>query len=184
MFGGVSGAAIGGLAGGIDAITDGRNFLHGGRITDEVNIDMPIMNQVGEFDCRYEVFRSNDIYFNGKTMSVEELRRLYPNVETIDLQMTNMYGRVGHLGLDPLNISNLSKVDAAQAMISEVAKGNTLIYEMSITPKYAHAVAISKVRIYDNGRILLKFMNPSGAGGYRTSNLKNVRQIFSVFKIH
>lgn len=53
---------------------------------------------------------------------------------------------------------------------------------MRINEKFAHAVAVSRVRIYDNGRILLNFMNPSGAGGYRTNNFNNLRQMFRVLK--
>ena len=130
--GALAGAAIGGVAGGIDAITDGRNFMHGGRITDDVSIEMPFMEQGGEYDCRYEVFRSNDMYFNGKTLRVSELRQLYPNVEIDDLQMAKMYGKIGSLAIERIPVSDLSKTDIAKAMIDNVAQRHTIIYEMKI----------------------------------------------------
>ena len=125
--GALAGAAIGGVAGGIDAITDGRNFMHGGRITDDVSIEMPFMEQGGEYDCRYEVFRSNDMYFNGKTLRVSELRQLYPNVEIDDLQMAKMYDKIGSLAIERIPVSDLSKTDIAKAMIDNVAQRHTII---------------------------------------------------------
>ena len=126
-------------------------------------------------------FRSNDTYYNGNTRSVADLRNQFPNVETSDATMAKMYGSK-RLSLLKLDTSNLSKVDMARDIASHLSKNNSVIYEMRISDKFAHAVAVSRVRIYDNGRILLNFMNPSGAGGYSTTNFNNLRQIFRVIK--
>ena len=185
LGGAVSGALVGGVIGGIDAYRDGRNFMHGGRLIEDVSMPLPQMNQqigqVENLDCRYEVFRSNDTYYNGNTNSVSDLRNRFPNVETSDATMSKMYGSK-RMSLLKLDTSGLSKVEIANEVAANLAKNNSVIYEMRINEKFAHAVAVSRVRKYDNGRILLNFMNPSGAGGYRTNNFNNLRQMFRVLK--
>lgn len=146
LGGAASGALVGGLWGGIDAYRDGRNFMHGERVVEEISMPLPQMNQVRELDCRYEVFRSNDTYYNGSTRSVADLRNQFPNVETSDAAMSKMYGSK-RLSLLKLDTSNLSKIDMAKDIASHLSKNNSVIYEMRISDQFAHAV--SRVRIYD-----------------------------------
>jgi hypothetical protein len=188
-YGGIglgSGILLGGITGGINAAKDGRNFWHGGRLTTDVSMPLPQMNQApGTEDCRYETFRSIDEYYNGSTSDVADLRNNFSNVETKDAMMSKMYSSRG-LGMRDFakeNItSQMTKSDIAYKIANTMTANKAMVYEMNISKGIAHATAITRVRIYDNGKILINLMNPSGAGGYSISNFRNMRNIFSIFK--
>jgi hypothetical protein len=164
---------------------DGRNFWHGGRLTTDVSMPLPQMDQFGDLDCRYDTFRSMDTYYNGKTTSVDELRNSengFPEVETNDVNLRKMYASkrmaLGYLDTTP----DMTKAEIAQRIASSMQNNNAIHYEFYISKNFAHAVGINRVRIWDNGKVLLNFMNPSGAGGYSTRNFNKMRYIFSIFK--
>jgi len=183
IIGGISGAAIGGLAGGISAYRDGRDFWHGGRLTTDVSMPLPQMNQAPNTnDCRYETFRSMDTYYNGETMSVKDLRAGFPNAEIRDVELAKMYGSRG-MALHELDVTRgMPKSEIAQKMATSMQQNRGIHYEFNISKGMNHAVGVSRVRVFDNGRIIVNFMNASGAGGYSTRNFNQMTRLFSVFK--
>ena len=182
LIAGASGALLGGISGGIDAVKDGRDFWHGGKAIEDISMNLPQMNQVGELDCRYEVHRSNDQYYNGSNESVSSLRESFPNVETNDAAMARMYGSKG-LAMEEFRISSdMSKAEIAHKMANNLSQNKAMIYEMKVDKGFGHAVGITRVRVYDNGKILINFMNPSGVGGYSIRNFNSMLRMFTVFK--
>ena len=182
--GGASGALTTGLAGGFSAMIDGRNFMHGGR---EINLaisDSPQMHQRGLYDCRYETFRSIDMCRNGSTDDVATLRILFDCVEENDSQMGSMYSSKYYKLLDITNnIKSMSTVDKANYLISEMGNNNSVIGEIYISKGMGHSVVIRTVKVYDNGHVLIKVMNPSGAGGMVFRSFKKFYRFFAVIKI-
>ncbi|MGN0029212.1 MAG: RHS repeat domain-containing protein [Marinilabiliaceae bacterium] len=180
LIDGSAGAVVGGVAGGINAVRDGRNFWHGGRVIREASIDLPRMCQVGELDCRYEVFRSNDKYFNGSTESVESLRTNFSCVESSTTPMKEMYKSKG------LSIRKLPQIKdnigMANELIDQMQNNKSIIGEILIGPKQGHAMGLTNIRIYNNGRVFIKAMNPSGEGGRCFANFNRFFQFFSVSK--
>lgn len=183
LMGGIGGGIIGGLYGGIDAAIDGRHFWYGDRLTTDISTPLPQMNQIGEADCRYETFRSMDSYYNGETSSVSDLRASFPNAERSEYQLGRMYRsqRMALYNLKNEITDNMTKAEIAQKMANSMEQNKAIHYEFKFS-NGGHAVGISRVRIYDSGRILLNYMNPSGAGGYSTTNFNKMLNMFSVFK--
>ena len=185
-IGGLSGGLIGGVAGGIEAAMDGRNFWHGGRVVDQASMDLPKMRQSPDTDdCRYETFRSIDEYYNGETSSVEELRSKFPDLEHEKsfAKIQKMYNSK-KMYFKSLDINEeMSKTDIAERLIKAMNQNEPVYYEMRITKSAGHAVAVRNVTIYDNGRITIKLMNPSGAGGYRIHNFKRMLHLYKVARL-
>lgn len=63
-----------------------------------------------------------------------------------------------------------------------MSNNKATIYEMSISKGMGHATVITRVRIYDNGRILINLMNPSGAGGNSIKKFQNPLILIRVTK--
>ncbi len=186
--GGLAGGLCTGLAGGISAVKDGRNFLHGGRIVRSVSIDLPQMNQVGELDCRYETFRSIDTYYNGSTDDVAVLRQNYPNAELCDKTLGDMYRNNGMSASYELkrneSLLPMDKVlEYADLIADRMQNNHVMIYEMRLWKGMGHSTAISKIVIYDNFRIKMWLMNPSGVGGRIKYNFNNLYNLINIFKL-
>ena len=173
---GASGALLGGIGGGISASLDGRDFWYGDRLVQKYEMSIPQMNQIGEADCRYEVFRSYDSYYNGTTTSVDELRQMYPGVESNDLLLSKMYADHGmSISKIPGITGTTSKSDLAKILISMIDDNNGVSYEFWINAaRCGHATALRSINVYDSGRIAIKLMNPSGAGGNSINQLSDV----------
>jgi len=187
LIGGASGALLGGLWGGIDAAIDGRHFWHGGRLTTDVSIPLPPMESSGADNCRYDLFRSNDTYYNGETSSVDILRKNFPDVEKKEYtyRLQDMYTKrnmvMTDLGITP----GMSKAEIAQRMANSLQNNNAVNYEFMFRTegmRVAHAVGVNQVKIWDNGKVWVHFMNPSGAGGYSARNFNKMIDVFSIVK--
>lgn len=181
--GGLMAGLTGGITDGIIAETQKRNFWHGGKLELDVSLNLPPTFQSGEMDCRYEVFRSNDMYFNGWTDDVASFKAKYPNVATNRGQLIDMYeSRNMKLHMLGSWVKDKSSYEIAKTMAHFMEKGNPICYEFNLSG-YGHAVSIRRVKVYDNGRIVLKLMNPSGFGGYTLRNTNNLLNLFYVTRL-
>ena len=53
-------------------------------------------------------------------------------------------------------------------------------YEFMTGRRSGHAVGVTRVRVFDNGRVRVNFMNPSGVGGSSTTHFRRMHNIFSI----
>jgi hypothetical protein len=109
--------------------------------------------------------------FRGRKKNKSLLRLSYPDIS------------LGMRDFVKENItSQMTKGDIANEIASTMTNNRAMVYEMNMSKGFAHATAITRVKIYDNGRILINLMNPSGVGGYRLYNFENMRNIYSIYK--
>jgi hypothetical protein len=156
------------------------------KLEDEVELGIPFMSQDGQFDCRYEVFRSLDKYYNGSTLSVSALRTQFPNVEKSDSTMAKMYSS-RNLSLYDItgDMSARTDTEIAETIISYFKDNKAVIVEFSINAngtKYLHNVGIKTVKTFSNGKVVVKVMNPSGEGGSRFTTFKDFTRFIVVSK--
>jgi RHS repeat-associated protein len=189
---GASGAIVGGVWGGIDAVRDGRNFWHGGRLMTDVSLPIPQGNQVGLYDCNYEVaeqidacygYNRNDVYFQ----SLESGRS---GVGLEDFEIGRMYGRAGYR-VQLMNIDSKIPLNTVNEVSNTMNNGTPVVlnYKTGITGytnagnpiKFGHATAITRVRIFDNGRFIINVMNPS-SGYTRFTSLKSIYRLIKIIK--
>ena len=186
IWGGLSGIGLGGIGGGINAMNEGRNFWHGGRLVTDVSTQLPPMTQTGSY-CRYEVFRSIDTFFHGETLSVEYLRADFPNVESSVAQLREMYRSRGLIKTELGVNLDMTNTEIAQRMANFMQQGGAIHYEFIHPLHGGHAVGINRVRMWDNGRVRVNFMNPSNVGGNSTRNFNQRRhtmhQVFSIIRL-
>lgn len=106
------------------------------------------------------------------------LRQRYPHAETDIKMLGKMYGESGLSIIDNTKINNM-----ADAIVEGMSKNNVFIYEMNLNNGYGHATAISKIKIFDNGKIIIKLMNPSTTGGVVKRNFTDLIHLFKVVKL-
>jgi len=153
----------------------------------EFEFDMPTTSQNGQYDCRYEVFRSLDKYYNGSTDSVLILRNKFPDAEKSDSAMAKMYSSK-NLALNDITetVSSFStEVEKAGFLISLMKENKAVIAEFMIKSNgrtYGHAVGVKVVKTFSNGKVVIKVMNPSGEGGGRFTSFKDFTRFISVTK--
>lgn len=163
------------------------DFLKNKKIKEEFELKLPGVCQDGQFDCRYEVFRCLDKYYNGNTSTVSALRSKYPNVEVSDLNMAKMYSSRG-LALDDLTetITALgSELEKADCLIKLMKENKAIIAEIPIRmdgKNYRHAVGIEVIKTFNNGKVVINVMNPSGQGGSRFTSFKDFVRVIAVTK--
>jgi hypothetical protein len=191
LIGGVSGVAIGGLWSGIDAVRDGRNFWHGGRLTTDVSMPIPQGYQNGTYDCNYEVAEQIDAYYgNNRSDTYFQSLERGQGQGLRGSEIAKMYGKAGYtpkqITIDLQNPINTTS-DIANAMSNNNAV--VLNYRIGIGGGYTasgqrivygHATAITRVRIYNNGRFIINVMNPSVGSTTRFTSLKLIHLLFSV----
>lgn len=51
---------------------------------------------------------------------------------------------------------------------------------MYVGPQMGHAVGVTNVRVYDNGRVFMRVMNSSGLGGSRFKNFDKFFRLMTV----
>lgn len=156
------------------------------KLEDEVEFGIPFMSQDGQFDCRYEVFRSLDKYYNGSTLSVSALRTQFPNVEKSDSTMAKMYSS-RNLSLYDItgDMSARTDTEIAETIISYFKDNKAVIAEFPIYAngtKYLHNVGIKTVKTFSNGKVVVKVMNPSNEGGSRFTTFKDFTRFIVVSK--
>lgn len=156
------------------------------KLDEEMEFDIPFMSQDGQYDCRYEVFRSLDKYYNETTSSVSELRTKFPNVEKSDSMMAKMYSS-RNLSLYDItsDMSADSDTEIAERIISCFKDNKAVIAEFPIYAngtKYLHNVGIKTVKVFSNGKVVVKVMNPSGEGGSRFTTFKDFTRFIVVTK--
>ena len=86
-----------------------------------------------------------------------------------------------------LRLDNLSKLPTdnkaiANDLINKMHNNNSIIGEISISKNMGHAVGIRTIKVYDNGRVLIKVMNPSGVGGSKFTNFNKFMRFIKVSK--
>lgn len=156
------------------------------KLEDEVEFGIPFMSQDGQFDCRYEVFRSLDKYYNGSTLSVSALRTQFPNVEKSDSTMAKMYSS-RNLSLYDItgDMSARTDTEIAETIMSYFKDNKAVIAEFPIYAngtKYLHNVGIKTIKTFSNGRVVVKVMNPSNEGGSRFTTFKDFTRFIVVSK--
>lgn len=156
------------------------------KLEDEVEFGIPFMSQDGQFDCRYEVFRSLDKYYNGSTLSVSALRTQFPNVEKSDSTMAKMYSS-RNLSLYDItgDMSARTDTEIAETIISYFKDNKAVIAEFPIYAngtKYLHNVGIKTIKTFSNGKVVVKVMNPSNEGGSRFTTFKDFTRFIVVSK--
>lgn len=188
LIGGASGAVLGGLISGIDAAADGRNFWHEGTETVDVNLTIPQVNQIGDYDCNYACAEGVDSYY-GKGRNQGNFQTLEPgNGQGLtDQEIGRMYGKAGYSArsISPRTASTAQ--DIANTMSSN--KPVVLNYRTGISGgvnaagqriSYGHATVVTRVRIFDNGRFIINVMNP-GSSATRFTNYRLFHLIFGVY---
>ena len=191
LIGGISGAAIGGLAGGIDAVRDRRDFWHGGRLTTDVSMPIPQGYQNGQYDCNYTVAEQIDAYY-GNNRSESYFRSLEPGQGQglRDAEIARMYGKAGYapnqIAVDMKNPLNTT-VEIANSM----SRNNAVVlnYRTGVIGGFTdsgqriifgHATAITRIRMYDNGRFIINVMNPMAGSTTKFTSLKLIHLLFGV----
>ena len=192
LTGAAFGAITGGIAGGIDAVIDGRNFWRGDRKILDVDLPIPQVNQIGDYDCTYACAESIDKYYgNSRTQSYftssnpsstgqgltnREIGRMYANAGY----------RTGSISIDKANPVNTIR-EIANNMSQRTAV--SLTYDMGIRAIgmggqkfiFAHATVINRVRLYDSGRFIINVMNPSSNSS--TNSFRTLNNMFLIFSI-
>jgi len=192
LTGAAFGAITGGIAGGIDAVIDGRNFWRGDRKILDVDLPIPQVNQIGDYDCTYACAESIDKYYgNSRTQSYftssnpsstgqgltnREIGRMYANAGY----------RTGSISIDKANPVNTIR-EIANNMSQRTAV--SLTYDTGIKAIgmggqkfiFAHATVINRVRLYDSGRFIINVMNPSSNSS--TNSFRTLNNMFLIFSI-
>jgi RHS repeat-associated protein len=188
---GFIGGAIGGLVGGIDAGADGRNFWHGGTKTVDVSLPITQVNQAGPYDCNYACAESVDGYY-GKGRNQSYFQTLEPgNGQGLtDIEIGRMYGKAGY-GARPISLNTSNPVStvgdiantmsANKAVVLNYYTGNSGgVNSAGQRIVFGHATVVTRVRIFDNGRFIIKVMNP-GKSTTRFTNANLFHLIFGVY---
>ncbi len=184
-IGAVSGFVLGGIAGGINAVKDGRNFWHGGKL--EVDISNPItkIKQNTMYDCTYASAESNDTFIGGN-----KSQSYYKNENPgksggrglTDKEVYEMYKKEGY------NILSMPTNDPKNYIAGQMQEGRavSLSYNTNITidgQKFAHNVAVKRIKLYDNGKFIIRIMDP--AKGYfrrlTAAEYSNIRLLLSIW---
>ena len=186
------GAITGGIAGGIDAVIDGRNFWRRDRKILDVDLPIPQVNQIGDYDCTYACAESIDKYYgNSRTQSYftssnpsstgqgltnREIGRMYANAGY----------RTGSISIDKANPVNTIR-EIANNMSQRTAVSLTYDTEIKAIGMggqkfiFAHATVINRVRLYDSGRFIINVMNPSSNSS--TNSFRTLNNMFLIFSI-
>lgn len=202
LIGAAIGGLVGGVASGIQAVHNDQTFWTGEQITvlDSAEVQaLPQMNQTGEWDCRYESFRSIEESYGDEVQTIESLRSKYPNVEGASSPgvaseesykqaikaMGKMYSD-NNMGISELmdakQFSSLSKMEQAKILIKGMKANQRFVYEHSVfsdAAKYGHATVVKSVTIYSNGKVTIQLMDPANAGRtiHRFGNLVNMFRV-------
>lgn len=70
----------------------------------------------------------------------------------------------------------------ANELIDQMQNNKSIIGEILIGPKQGHAMGLTNIKVYNNGRVFIKAMNPSGLGGRCFTNFNRFFQFYSVSK--
>lgn len=172
LVAGASGALVGGIWGGVDATRNGRNFWDGTII--KTKMDLPQFYQQGGFDCRYEVFRSYDTYYNKSTTNTNILREKYPNVEISNTELAKMYGgkKMNVRDIKNKNIENLVDI---------MKQGKGISIETKVNELYGHAVGVKSIKVYPN-KFVIRVMNPEYGGYQKITSFDNVINMWQITK--
>ena len=140
------------------------DFLKKKEVEEEFDFNLPSVNQNGQYDCRYEVFRSLDKYYNGSTQSVLLLRNKFPDAEVSDSSMAKMYSS-RNLSLNDITetVNALqTETEKADFLISLMKENKAVIAEFTINSNgktYGHAVGVKTVKTFSNGKVVIKVVN-------------------------
>jgi len=190
LYGGLSGAALGGIGGGISALRDGRNFWHGGRLTTDVQMQIPQGHQTGQYDCNYEVAEQIDAYY-GNNRNDTYFQSLEPGQGQglRDSEIARMYGKAGY-SPQQITVDLQNPANTTSSIANSMSNNNAVVlnYRTGISGGYTasgqrivfgHATAINRIRVFDNGKFIINVMNPS-SGATRFTSLKNIHLLFRV----
>ncbi len=191
IYGGIgagTGGLLGGISGGINAVRDGRNFWHGGRIeVDITNTQIIKVTQNGLNDCSYATAESNDAFLGGKKTQAY-FKRNNPGAGgkvngngLEDFEIYQMYKKEGYrvMSLPTDNPESYIAGQMKQKAISLSYNTNTTINGQ----RYAHNVAVQRVKLYDNGKFVIRIMDPA-TGSFRRltkTQYNSIRLILSIW---
>ena len=191
LIGGASGAAIGGLVNGIDAAADGRNFWHGGTKTIDASLQIPQVNQAGQYDCNYACAESVDGYYgNGRNQGYFQTLEPGNGQGLTDVEIGRMYGKAGY-GARQISINTTNPASTAGDIANTMSANKAVVlnYNTGVSGGansaglrivFGHATVVTRVRIFDNGRFIINVMNPS-SGSSRFTNVRLFHLIFGVY---
>lgn len=163
------------------------DFLKNKKIEEEFELKLPGVSQNGQFDCRYEVFRCLDKYYNGSTLSISTLRSKFPDVERNDAMMAKMYSSKNLALNDITETVNAfgTELEKADYLITLMKANKAVMAEIPIKAdgkNYRHAVGIKVIKTFKNGKVVIKVMNPSGEGGSRFTSFEDFERFIVVTK--
>ena len=190
---GLSGATIGGLWSGFDAMIDGRSFWTGSTIEKEILVqqNIPVVGQAGEYNCVPACAESIDKSFGGN-ITQQDIRSWMggdPNQSPVDdLNTWTIYSqKTGHQygGQD----TNFPK--SSQDILNNMVSGNRISINLN-TGNTGHNVVMQRIiqknitRI--NGNVMKKLlyfvMDPARGGSIHRITERSIINAKNVFYIH
>ena len=173
LIAGASGALLGGINSGIDAWNEGRNFWDGTKM--KAKMRLPFYQQQGELDCRYEVFKSFDTYYNKSTENTNVLKETYPSVPDVkSSEMAKMYG-VKRMNVSPIKDNNIEN------MVDIMKQNKGISIETKVNELYGHAVGVKSIKVYPN-KFVVRVMNPEYGGYQKITSFDNVINMWQITK--
>lgn len=135
---------------------------------------LPQYYQKGEYDCRYEVFKSFDTYYNKSTESTNVLRETFPSVESSDTQLANMY-RSKRMNPHPIKDNNIEN------MVDIMKQNKGISIETKVNSNYGHAVGVKSIKVYPN-KFVIRVMNPEYGGYQKITSFDKVINMWKITK--
>jgi RHS repeat-associated protein len=184
---------IGGIGGGMNAVSDGRNFWHGGRLVTDTKL--PIMNfkQVGRFDCSYNCAESIEDYYGG-SRTWKDFYAIEPGSTgqgLTDSEHYRMYIKAGYK-VNPMAIDVDGPINTANNIAGQLSSGHPVNYvyttgqsgvsSSGLRLSYAHATVVTRMRVFDNGRFIMNLMNPATGSNQTIRSIRNAHLVFSVIR--
>ncbi len=190
---GLSGATIGGLWSGFDAMIDGRSFWTGSTIEKEILVqqNIPVVGQAGEYNCVPACAESIDKSFGGN-ITQQDIRSWMggdPNQSPVDdLNTWTIYSqKTGHQYGGQKTKFHKSSQDILDNMVS----GNRISINLN-TGNTGHNVVMQRIiqkkitRI--NGNVMKKLlyfvMDPARGGSIHRITERSIINAKNVFYIH
>jgi RHS repeat-associated protein len=195
LMAGASGAIIGGVWGGIDAVRDGRRFWDGAIVTKEtlVNQNIPVVGQIGDNNCLPANAEAIDRSFGGNItqQNIRDFPGLGGDPNTVglgDVDVWNAYKELsGHSWM-----GEPGSPAAVRRILNPMQGGARVSINLNTGGKIGHSVVmqsiVQKTVTKVNGNIVQKLlyyvMNPANGGNIHKMSGKVLSNAFNIFYIH
>lgn len=184
----LTGGVIGGIGGGIDAVRDGRNFWHGGRLTYSYNLNLP----AGTAQTANHCVPNTDAKLGatlGVNMDGDAMANTYQS-NPLGMSQMEEKAMLNANGLDQTvytwDGSSNSSFQLADDLSNKIqTDGLTTRFRLGYydpSLKGSHSVGVSQVKIWDNGHSVIKVYDPNIGRVTRLSN-NLYRGVFKVVGI-